>query len=223
MKTDRKIIESWKQNASPWIKAIEEKQIDSRRLTTDKAIVDTLLSLSLSNVLDIGCGEGWLVRELSAHGLSVTGIDAIKQLIDKAKEQQEGSYRVLEYENISPQSITEKYSALVCNFSLIGKESVEHIFNMAPLILAKRGHLIIQTLNPVTSCGDQAYVDGWRDGSWEGFSNDFCNPAPWYFRTLETWKNLYQDNGFELKQIKEPIHSTTKNAASLIMVGQQCI
>ncbi|MEH6559115.1 MAG: class I SAM-dependent methyltransferase [Oceanicoccus sp.] len=221
IKNDRKIIESWKQNASPWIRAIEEQQIDSRRLITDKAIIDTILSLSLENILDIGCGEGWLVRELSAHGLSVTGIDAIKQLIDRAKEQQNGTYKVIEYENISPHSITEKYSAVICNFSLIGKESVEHIFNMAPLILTERGYLIIQTLNPTTSCGDQAYADGWRDGSWEGFSNDFRNPAPWYFRTQETWRNLYQENGFELKQIKEPVNPNTKNATSLIMVGKK--
>ena len=220
-RNDRQIIESWKQNALPWITAIEEKQIESRQLATDKAIIDTILSLSLENVLDIGCGEGWLVRELCEKGLSVTGIDAIDQLINKAKEHNKGSYKTIKYENISPQLITEKYSAIVCNFSLIGKESVEHIFNIAPLILSEKGYLVVQTLHPLTSCGDHPYVDGWRDGSWKGFSDDFCNPAPWYFRTLETWKSLYHENGFELKQMEEPISPKTQNAVSLIMVGQQ--
>jgi 2-polyprenyl-3-methyl-5-hydroxy-6-metoxy-1,4-benzoquinol methylase len=58
--TEDQITQSWTQNAKPWIKAVRERQIDSRRLITDQSIIDAILSSSPKSVIDIGCGEGWL-------------------------------------------------------------------------------------------------------------------------------------------------------------------
>jgi len=217
--SDNMIVESWKKNVSPWVKAIQDKEIESRRLVTDQAIVETISSISANKVLDIGCGEGWLVRELSALGISTTGIDAIEGLVSKAKELGGGLFKVLEYENMSASTIDETYDIAVCNFSLLGKESVEHLFNTIPILLNDGGCLIIQTLHPNISCGDLPYTDGWREGSWVGFSNEFSDPAPWYFRTIESWVELFHSNGFALKEVKEPFNPKTGKAASLILVG----
>lgn len=220
---DTKIVDSWKKNVAPWVKAIQYKEIESRRLVTDQAIVETISSVPAKKALDIGCGEGWLVRELSALGISTTGIDAIEELVSKAKELGEGSFKVLEYEKISASTIDETYDIAVCNFSLLGKESVEHIFDTIPSLLNDGGCLIIQTLHPNTSCGDLPYIDGWREGSWAGFSNEFSDPAPWYFRTIESWFKLFRTNGFMLNVVKEPINPQTGKVTSLIMVGSVAI
>ena len=217
--SDKKIVDSWKKNVSPWVKAIQYKEIESRRLVTDQIIVDTISSISANKVLDIGCGEGWLVRELSALGMCVTGVDAIEELVDKARELGDGSFEVLEYEKLSASTINEKYDVAVCNFSLLGNESVEHIFSTTPSILNDGGFFIVQTLHPSISCGDNPYIDGWREGSWAGFSKEFCDPAPWYFRTIESWCRLFRTNGFILDQVKEPINPKTGQATSLVMVG----
>lgn len=151
--SDKMIVDAWKKNVSPWVKAIQDKEIESRRLVTDQAIVETILSVPARKVLDIGCGEGWLVRELSALGVSTTGIDAIEELISRAQALGEGSFKVMEYEKMSAGTIDETYDIAVCNFSLLGKESVEHIFNITPSLLNDGGCLIIQTLHPNISCG----------------------------------------------------------------------
>ena len=78
----------------------------------------------------------------------------------------------------------------MCNFSLLGKESVDSLIAALPFYLDDTGYLIIQTLHPVAACGDNPYQDGWREGSWLGFSNDFSDPAPWYFRTVDSWSAL---------------------------------
>ena len=217
--SDRKILDSWNKNVSPWTKAIQEKQINSRRLVTDKAIIDTVSSIPANKILDIGCGEGWLVRELLSQGFSVTGIDAVKGLVDKAKKYGGGLFQILEYENISSSTLHEKYDTAVCNFSLLGKESVEHIFNIIPQILNNGGYFVVQTLHPHVSCGDIPYIDGWREGSWDGFSKEFIDPAPWYFRTIESWYDLFISNGLKLDKVKEPINPQTGKVASLLMVG----
>lgn len=41
---ERKIIDSWHKNAAPWTIAIQEGQIESRRLVTDRSIVDAVVS-----------------------------------------------------------------------------------------------------------------------------------------------------------------------------------
>lgn len=221
--SENKIIDSWKKNVSPWVKAIQDKEIESRRLVTDQAIVETISSIRAKKVLDIGCGEGWLVRELSALGISTTGIDAIEELVSKAKEFGEGSFKVLEYEKVSASTIDETYDIAVCNFSLLGKESVEHIFNTIPSLLIDGGCLIIQTLHPHISCDHSPYIDGWREGTWAGFSSEFSDPAPWYFRTIESWVKLFRTNGFILNEVKEPINPKTGKVTSLIMVGSVVI
>ncbi|WP_250655853.1 class I SAM-dependent methyltransferase [Alkalimarinus coralli] len=218
--SDTKILDSWQKNVPPWMKAVQNKQIETRRLVTDQAIIEAVRSVPARSVLDIGCGEGWLVRELSKLGLSVTGVDAISGFIDNAKSLGDGTFKVLEYEAISNRTLAGRYDIAVCNFSLIGKTSVEHIFKVAPSILNTNGHFIVQTLHPAFSGGNMPYRDGWREGSWEGFSDEFTDPAPWYFRTTESWCDLFINNGLELRKMIEPINPKTGKAASLILIGR---
>jgi hypothetical protein len=70
---------------------------------------------------------------------------------------------------------------------------------------------------------DLPYVDGWREGSWAGFSSDFSDPAPWYFRTLESWKRLIADAGFQLLEMREPIHPVTGKPASVIFIAATAV
>jgi hypothetical protein len=66
------------------------------------------------------------------------------------------------------------------------------------------------------ACGEGKYEDGWREGSWAGFSSEFTRPAPWYFRTIETWVALFAKKGFRVYNIYEPLHPKTNKPASII-------
>jgi 2-polyprenyl-3-methyl-5-hydroxy-6-metoxy-1,4-benzoquinol methylase len=78
---EAQIIRSWNINAKPWARAIQAASILSRKLVTDRAIVDAVLSVSPGRVFDLGCGEGWLARALNAQGIEVTGADAVPELV----------------------------------------------------------------------------------------------------------------------------------------------
>ncbi len=217
---DAKIIESWEINAQSWTAAVREGQIESRKQVTDQAIIDAILNRLPGSVLDIGCGEGWLVRELAARNIHAVGTDVVPRLIEEAQSARGGDFRALSYEEIADGKLKVSVDVVVCNFALLGKESVEGVFRAVPSLLNSHGTFVVQTLHPVMACGDSPYRDGWREGSWAGFSTDFSNPAPWYFRTLESWIKLFVGSGFRLGEVREPLHPKTQKPASIIFVGE---
>jgi 2-polyprenyl-3-methyl-5-hydroxy-6-metoxy-1,4-benzoquinol methylase len=219
--SDEKIIDSWRTNAAPWTAAVRDQRIESRRLVTDRAIVDAVMSRQPRSVLDIGCGEGWLVRALAERGVpDLIGVDAVPALIEQARAAGGGDFRVASYEDIAHGKLDAVVDVAVANFALIGKDAVDALIHAAPTLLHPGGALIIQTLHPVTACGDQPYEDGWRAGSWSGFSDDFTDPAPWYFRTLGTWIDLLHASGLNVVEMREPKHPITGKPASVVFLAR---
>jgi 2-polyprenyl-3-methyl-5-hydroxy-6-metoxy-1,4-benzoquinol methylase len=219
--SDAQIIASWHDNATPWSAAVRNREIESRRLVTDAAIVDAVMARAPRTVLDIGCGEGWLSRALAAVGIGVTGIDAVPAFVDAARAAQpDGDFRVSSYEGVATGTLDVTVDLAVANFSLIGHEAVEGLARRVPSLLAPHGHFIVQTLHPATALGELPYRDGWRPGSWAGFGAEFTNPAPWYFRTLESWIALLAGAGLALRELREPVHPTRGTPVSVIFVAQ---
>ncbi len=216
--SDSKIADSWAKNASPWTTAVRKGLIESRKLSTDQAVIDAVLSRDPHTVIDLGCGEGWLTRNLSARGLQVTGIDMIPELIQEAQCAGGGDFQLLSYDQVVSGNFTDTADVIVCNFSLLGKEPVEAVIPAVSRMLNPYGSFIVQTPHPLMACGDAPYRDGWREGSWDGFGSDFTDPAPWYFRTLEGWIRLFQDSGLQLRELREPVNPKSGKPASVIFI-----
>jgi 2-polyprenyl-3-methyl-5-hydroxy-6-metoxy-1,4-benzoquinol methylase len=216
---EAQIIRSWNVNAGPWAQAIRAGSIRSRKLVTDQAIVDAVRGVNPNRVVDLGCGEGWLVRALTRAGMKVTGIDVVPELIAEAARLGEGEFQLCDYDSIAARRWrSAPFDAAVCNFSLLGKESVESLLRGIGHYLDEAGYLIVQTLHPVSACGDHSYQDGWRTGNWLGFGAEFSDPAPWYFRTLESWWAMLRRNGFEVQECREPTAPAATAPASVIFI-----
>jgi SAM-dependent methyltransferase len=218
--TDERILQSWSRNSDPWVAAVRGREIASRALVTDAAIVDAVRSCAPRTGVDLGCGEGWLIRALPE--VSMVGVDAIAGLVDAARAASDGGgdFRVLSYEEIAGGHLQLAVDVAICNFSLIGEAATAGLLRAAPSYLRPGGTLIVQTVHPLVSCGDAPYADGWREGSWAGFSSDFQDAPPWYFRTLASWVSLFLDSGLRLTALREPTHPETGKPVSLILMGQ---
>ncbi|MGJ9417185.1 class I SAM-dependent methyltransferase [Massilia sp. CMS3.1] len=218
--TDERIVQSWSRNSDPWVAAVRGREIASRALVTDAAIVDAVRSCTPRIGVDLGCGEGWLVRALPE--VNMVGVDAISGLVEAARASSgsAGDFRVMSYEEIAAGTLQLSSDVAICNFSLIGEESTAGLLRAAPTYLRPGGSLIVQTVHPLVSCGDAPYADGWREGSWAGFSTDFTDAPPWYFRTLASWVALFIDSGLRITSLREPVHPETGKPVSLILMGQ---
>jgi SAM-dependent methyltransferase len=208
---EQQIIRSWHTNAEAWSDAIRAGSIASRRQVTDQAIVEAVLRTNPKRVLDVGCGEGWLARRLSEQSIGVVGIDVVPVLAARAAgaargaPQPGGEFHVLDYASLANREFhCEPCDTAVCNFSLLGNDSVEGLLTALPWYLRRRGRLVIQTLHPRTACGEAPYEDGWRKGNWQGFGPQFKDPAPWYFRTVDSWLSMLRRCGFGLEEMREP-------------------
>ncbi|WP_281558782.1 class I SAM-dependent methyltransferase [Thalassomonas sp. RHCl1] len=235
--SDQQIIKSWLKNAAPWTAAIDNDEITSRVEVTNLAVIELLLTLCSQKcskrqslkLLDLGCGEGWLIRALDkalqksgdAGVIDMLGTDVVPELIANAEKQGVGRFKTLSYEALSFENLQEKFDVIVCNFSLLGEQSVNRVFAQVQDLLNNEGVFVVQTLHPVSACGDQPYRDGWRSGSWQGFSEDFVDPPPWYFRTLPSWLALFTDNGLTSPEIIEPKRCNNSAPLSVIFVAQK--
>ncbi len=215
------ILHTWNLNAKAWINTIANNGIETRRLVTNKAIEEAIISLEPKSVLDLGCGEGWLIRALHEKlpNTDFTGIDAVPALTEAAERYlHTATFLTHSYESIikGEYSPSDTFDVIAINFALFGNDIVQDLLKVIRPFISSGGHLVIQTLHPYTANSGESYTDGWRQGSWSGFSDDFRSPAPWYFRTFESWISLFTSSGYIIKKIQEPIHPNSHQPVSVI-------
>ena len=220
--------ESWEANAAAWTRAVRGGAIPSRRAGTDAAVVALCRRLLAEaaagggrpTALDVGCGEGWLARELAAAGADVLGVDGSAPLVEAAREAGGGGrYEVASYEALVADdgAAAGPWSLVVCNFALLGDP-------LAPLLgalgrrLAPGGRLVVQTVHPWTAAGDGPYADGWRVERFDAFAERFPAPMPWYARTLGSWIAELRAGGLALLEIEEPLHPDGGRPLSLLLL-----
>jgi 2-polyprenyl-3-methyl-5-hydroxy-6-metoxy-1,4-benzoquinol methylase len=210
-----RLLASWHDNAATWTAAVRSGAIESRRLATDAAILGAVQRRRPQKVLDLGCGEGWLVRALAAQGLAAIGVDGSGPLVEAAARAG-GSFLRLSYAELvaAPERCGEGFDLVVANFALFEE-------NILPLLVALRrtmtadGWLLVQTLHPLAT--GPPYEDGWRTEDFCGFGDWAWTPMPWYFRTLGSWVGVLREAGFALHGLQEPAHPQERRPLSLLL------
>ncbi len=225
---EQDILSAYQVNAQAWDNIITKNGIPSRVLVTNSAILSAIDEYSPKTVLDLGCGEGWLARAIAKDDRQVFGVDGVEELIVAAREKSSSNihfatydYQAIAQGGLSTWSFAENvlFDLVVCNFAIIGQLWIAEA--LAKIPLSEQGYVIIQTLHPVIANGNEIYADGWREGSWSGFGSEFTKPAPWYFRTIESWIRLLHSAGLSLIELREPLHPETGKSASLILIAQR--
>jgi 2-polyprenyl-3-methyl-5-hydroxy-6-metoxy-1,4-benzoquinol methylase len=213
---------SWERNAAAWTDAVRERRIASRRAGTDAAIVEAVLRSQPRSVLDVGCGEGWLARGLSARGFRVSGIDASEALIASARSLGGGTFEAMTYADVEARAdaIGAPFDLVVCNFSLL-EEDLTPVLRGLREVLVPAGRLLIQTVHPWTANADGVYTEGWRTETFANFGEGFVEPMPWYFRTLASWVDLVSEAGFEIERIDEPPGEDRALPLSLLIAARR--
>lgn len=214
------LLQSWHHNARAWTEAIRSGAIESRRQVTDQAILLALMGRQPERVLDLGCGEGWLLRALAERGIETVGVDGDATLVEAAQAAGSSPVQVASYEDLVEVKVDigRDYDLICANFSLLHQNIIPLLAALNAL-LVPGGALVIQTLHPWSvAAGD--YQDGWREETFDGFKGQW-QPMPWYFRTLSSWLNALDMAGFQLISLREPQHPQSPVPQSLLMIAER--
>lgn len=212
-------VASWSKNAERWTAAVRGQTIASRREATDAAILFAARAGPLRKALDVGCGEGWLCRELRRDCVEVVGVDASAELVARAREEGGANYLVLSYAELTetPARAGKDFDTIICNFSLLDHKA-EALLGALATIADAEARLLIQTLHPLALT---PYEDGWRIERFEGFGEPGWAPMPYYARTLASWIDALAPN-WALKKIMEPKAPSAQTPASLLLISERC-
>lgn len=214
------LLDSWQHNAHAWIDAVRSGAIESRRQVTDQAILLAILGRQPGRVLDLGCGEGWLLRALDDRGIETVGVDGDRALVEAARAAGSAEVHLASYAQLADAQVYvgTGYDLVCANFALLHQDIIPLLAAMKGL-LVPGGALVIQTLHP-WSVANGEYQDGWREESFAGFNGNW-QPMPWYFRTLASWLNALDMAGMRLVNLQEPQHPQSAVPQSLLMVAER--
>lgn len=213
---------SWQKNATEWVKVIEEAQIPSRKYT-NQAIVCYLESDSEKHhMVDMGCGEGWLTRQITALGKEGVGIDATEDLLKNARQKGYEPFYQLTYEEImAGANIPEgPFDMAVFNFSIYQEKNLHKLFKMTKKNLVEDGTIVIQTLHPYFLVQNgYGYQSQLIEDSWKGLPGNFVDGHTWYARTFENWFQVFKESGLQMLQMQEVCNDKNIPLSLIIEIG----
>lgn len=217
------LARAWEANAELWIGAVRGGRIASRAAGTDAAIVTAIAERRAQRVLDLGCGEGWLVRRLRHEtGAAAVGVERAARLVEAARAVDPGGdYRQISFEAFvaAPDTVGARFDAAVLNYALFDSAAAD-LLATAASVLAPGGVVVIQTLHPWTASGGE-YRDGWRLEDFAGLTapGEHWAPMPWYFRTMQSWAAVIRDAGLAIADLREPAAAKGGPPLSLLLVA----
>ena len=203
----------WLQAAAPWCRAVRDGRIRSRVAVTNAAILNAIAARPGGRLLDLGCGEGWLLRALSGNPVwrERIGVDASPELVALAQSAGGGRFLCGSYGRLTTANLG-RFDLIVANFSLLGETSSQAALCDASALLGPGGELLIQTLPP-------ANRQGWQPGSWQGCGEGFGPAAPWFARTLDGWRSDLQSAGLRLHRAQIHLDPASGQALSLLLTA----
>jgi SAM-dependent methyltransferase len=165
-------------------------------------------------LLDLGCGEGRLSRDLRAAGYAVVGVDASRTMVRAAlAADSAGTYLVADARQLPFPAAA--FDDVIAFMTLHDMNGMGAAVAEATRVMAPHGHLCIAVVHPINSAGtfeseepgarftiDESYMDVWdytesieRDGLRMTFSS--------VHRSLEAYFDMLRDNGLVVDRLRE--------------------
>ena len=143
--------------------------------------------------LDIGCGNGWVVRKISENKncKKAVGIDKSKNMIKNAKSKSKSKKELFVVTDLESWKYQGKFDYIFSMESIYYSKSVSEAVRKAYKLLKKDGKFF---------CGTDFYKDNKATSGWAKMMN-----VPMHLLSKSEWKKIFNEAGFETKtkQIKD--------------------
>ena len=182
----RKTFDEWAQNGRAELMEIEHGKNVSKFLQTisfDKPF----------RFLDVGCGNGWVVKKIAREKncKKAIGIDKSKKMIIQAKQKKSSSNEEFIHTDIESMKYKGKFDYIFSMESLYYADSIELALKKIFKLLKSGGKFF---------CGTDFYLDNKATIKWAKIMK-----IQMYLHSKKEWKEFFKNVGFAVKtkQIKD--------------------
>jgi len=196
-----------------WARTGRSEDMEKGHGTTVNRFLDKLLFTQNFRFLDIGCGNGWVVRKMSQKSscIKAIGIDKSKMMIKNAKSKilsEKESYFVSELETWNTK---EKFDIIFSMESLYYSVPMEYALEKIFKLLKKGG---------IFYCGTDFYSENHLTTRWVKDMN-----VPMDLRSEKEWKKMFRDVGFTTrsKHVTDPKNQSKwkREFGTLFVIGRK--
>ncbi len=205
----------WDRSAQAWIDSMGERGDWAREHVLDPVMLGRIAGRGFQRALDVGCGEGRFCRLLKAAGVSATGIDPTRPLLETARRRDPaGDYRFGRAEQLEFEA--EAFDLVVSYITLIDIADFRTAIGEMARVLKPGGSLLIANLTGFTSaCATRGWVRD-ADGGRLHFPVDrYLEEFPFWFewagirienwhRPLSAYMSAFLQSGLTLAFFSEP-------------------
>ncbi len=199
------------------------KQLESGDdLSMDHVIMPMLMELcsngDFSNVIDLGCGTGYITKKIAPLAKKMIGIDISGRSIKEASLKSQ--YGNLRFVNVSIEDYSELntdfFSLAIANMTLMDVSNLEKVISGVNKLLAVNGYFVITVTHPYFWPFYWNYArESWFDYNTEieieeqfKITNSSTPYLTTHFhRPLSMYVNLLTKNNFSIEQMMEPLPS----------------
>lgn len=219
--------ETWDANADFWVRIIREQRDRYRTELTDAAVLDAIGNVSDLDILDVGCGEGYMSRELARLGAHhVNGIDISGEQVKAAEAAEARGTSFTEAAADDLPFAAESFDAVLANHVLNDLPDVSGPISEFARVLRPGGRFVAMMLHPCfydhraerTPGTQMLTADEYfaRRAIQQSFEVDgLTSPAAStsWVRPLESYTEALTANGLVITRLTEP-HPSEQLVAS---------
>lgn len=214
-------IKRWDKYAELFALSYGENGDIHREIFLNPALFRLIDGLESKNVLDAGCGEGYLSRMLANSGAAVTGVDYSERMIQLARDKTSEELKIsFLHGNCEDLSFLEdkSFDLIVSNMVIQDLSNYESAISEMYRLLVDGGTFIFSILHPCfvtpgsgwvkSDTGEKLYwkVDNYfYEGAYEqAFPIDEQEKFVYFHRTLSSYINTIVRSGFQMEEMIEP-------------------
>ncbi|MDP6513364.1 MAG: class I SAM-dependent methyltransferase [SAR202 cluster bacterium] len=159
---DDDVRASWNTNAERWDSLYDDDGDRNRRYQSDEPMLALLGEVGALNVLDVGCGNGYLSRKLANPGAKMTGVEIASGMLDIATDRERREPLGITYHHGSASEMDflgdSTFDKAVSNYVLMDIRdytgALAHVFR----VLKAGGHFVAVFSHPCFASGPAGWV-----------------------------------------------------------------
>lgn len=208
-----KIMDKTSRLFDNWAKAGRAEDMEAGHGLSVNKFLDRITFEKPFTFLDIGCGNGWVVRKIAGEPKckKAIGIDKSKIMIQRAKTKQIRKKECYFETDLASWMYKDKFDVIF---------SMESLYYSVPMESALKNVFQLLKKNGMFYCGTDFYKDNKLTTRWIKDMD-----VPMDLRSENEWKKMFMDVGFETKtkHILDPTNKAKwrREYGTLFVIGKK--